>query len=160
MSARPKRVDFAGALLAVLVCLSGQSMAGNEIVGLALVQDDGTLLIKGHSVVLYGIHLPPSGRDCRDWIGPVRCGPRAVLALEAKVKGFIRCDRRLTDVDGRIHAVCHVGRTGLDPGEDLGAYLARNGWALALPNAPFEYHALERIARSRGLGVWGAYGLD
>ena len=27
--------------------------------------------------------------------------------------------------------------------------------ALALPDAPFEYHALEKIARHRGLGVWG-----
>ena len=26
---------------------------------------------------------------------------------------------------------------------------------LAAPYAPFEYHALQRIAESRGMGVWG-----
>jgi endonuclease YncB( thermonuclease family) len=36
----------------------------------------------------------------------------------------------------------------------LGAYLLRRGLALALPGSPFEYQALERIARSQGRGVW------
>jgi hypothetical protein len=31
-----------------------------------------------------------------------------------------------------------------------GAYLIQRGWALALPTAPFEYHAMERIARANG----------
>ena len=37
----------------------------------------------------------------------------------------------------------------------LAAYLIERGWAMALPGAPFEYHAIERIARSREVGVWG-----
>jgi len=42
-----------------------------------------------------------------------------------------------------------------DEGEDLSAYLLENGWAVALPDAPFEYQTLEKIARSRQFGVWG-----
>ena len=37
----------------------------------------------------------------------------------------------------------------------LGAYLIGEGLALALPNAPFAYHAEEKIARANGRGVWG-----
>jgi endonuclease YncB( thermonuclease family) len=36
----------------------------------------------------------------------------------------------------------------------LGAYLIREGLALAGPDAPFEYQALERIAQTNGFGVW------
>jgi hypothetical protein len=57
--------------------------------------------------------------------------------------------------DGSLSAICYVDRTSFDPGEDLAAYLIQRGWALALPNAPFEYHALEKIASTRELGVWG-----
>jgi endonuclease YncB( thermonuclease family) len=48
-----------------------------------------------------------------------------------------------------------VDRTSFEEGEDLAAYLIRHGWALARPGAPFEYHALERIAREQSAGVWG-----
>lgn len=40
-------------------------------------------------------------------------------------------------------------------GEDLAAYLLEQGWAVALPYTPFEYHVLERIARHKGFGIWG-----
>jgi endonuclease YncB( thermonuclease family) len=50
---------------------------------------------------------------------------------------------------------CRVNSSRFDPGEDLSAYLLEQGWAVALPDAPFEYQTLEKIARSRGFGVWG-----
>lgn len=137
------------------LALTGATLSANPIEGHALVRSDGSLSIKNRVVVLFGVYLPPSERQCRDWIRPIRCDSRSVLALDQKVRGFITCLPEGEDGEGRIHAVCYVGRTGLDPGEDLGAYLIQRGWALALPNAPFEYHALERIAYARGLGLWG-----
>jgi hypothetical protein len=137
----------------LLLCLT--VVASDQFEGLAIVRDDGSLLIGGRVVVLHGIYLAPTERQCRDWMRPVRCAPRGVLALDFKVRGFITCDPVGEDADGRVHARCWVDRTGLDPGEDLGAYLIQRGWALALPNAPFEYHAMERIAHARGVGVWG-----
>lgn len=142
-------------LLGVALFLPAAAPAGDTFEGLAMVRDDGSLLIHDRVVVLHGIYLAPTDRQCRGWINPVRCASRAVLALDFKVRGFITCDPVGEDAEGRIHARCWVGRTGLRPGEDLGAYLIEQGWALALPNAPFEYQAMERIARARGLGVWG-----
>jgi endonuclease YncB( thermonuclease family) len=33
--------------------------------------------------------------------------------------------------------------------------MLRQGWAVALPDAPFEYAAMEKIARTKGIGIWG-----
>jgi hypothetical protein len=132
-------------------------MAEEVIEGHALVRSDGSLWIKNQVVVLFGVYLPPTDRQCRAWINPVRCDARSVLALDLKAKGFITCLPQAEDGQGRVHAICYAGRTGLSPGEDLGAYLIQEGWALALPYAPFEYQALERIAQTRGLGVWGYF---
>ena len=64
-----------------------------------------------------------------------------------------RAERR--NEDRSVIGRCRVNSTSFDPGEDLSAYLIQQGWAVALPNAPFEYQAMEKIARSRGFGVWG-----
>lgn len=143
------------ALCAILAGPIATAAAAGTIVGHALVQDDGTLLVKNRTVALFGIYLAPTDRQCREWIRPVRCADRGVLALDFKVRGFVTCLPRGEDDEGTILATCYLGRTGLSPGEDLGAYLIQQGWALALPNAPFEYQAMERIAQSRGRGVWG-----
>ena len=78
-----------------------------------------------------------------------------MLALDFKVKGFIHCYTRSENEDGSLNAVCYVDRNSFDRGEDLAAYLLERGWAIALPRAPFEYHAIEKIAHSREVGVWG-----
>jgi endonuclease YncB( thermonuclease family) len=143
------------ALVALLVGAAAFAAKPREIVGLAIVQDDGSLLIKGQSIELYGIYLPETERQCRQWERPVRCASRSTLALDFRVRGFVTCQPRGRAEDDRIQAVCYVDRTGLSSGEDLAAYLIQRGWALALPGAPFEYHAMERIAYAKGVGVWG-----
>jgi endonuclease YncB( thermonuclease family) len=129
--------------------------APNEIVGHAIVRDDATLLIKNRVIHLFGIYIPPTNRECRKWENPVRCSSRAGLSLDFRVSGFIRCYPKYENADGSLTAVCYVDRTTFDTGEDLAAYLIQQGWALATPDAPFEYSALERIAENQGLGVWG-----
>ncbi len=135
--------------------LLGEAVAAGDLVGHALVRSDGSLLIRERVVHLHGIYIPRTNRQCREWIRPVRCDARAVLQLDALVRGFVHCEPRHERVHGQLEAVCHVDRTQFDSGIDLGAHLIENGWALARPDAPFEYHAMERIARERGLGVWG-----
>ena len=142
-------------VIALLLSLVVSAVPGLDLHSYARVKDDGTLRVSNRTVHLYGIYIPPTNRQCRTQIRPVRCAPRAALALEFKIQGFVFCESQRRNRDGSIQAVCYVDRTPLDPGEDLAAYLLRNGWALARPEAPFEYHALERIARSRELGVWG-----
>jgi hypothetical protein len=144
----------AAALLAALTCLA-PAHAQRHLEGLAIVRSDGSLLIREQVVRLHGIYIPPTDRQCRGWISPVRCDSRAVLALDFRVRGFINCYVVGENKDGSLSATCYVDRTSFDPGEDLAAYLIERGWALALPNAPFEYHALEKIASRREVGVWG-----
>jgi hypothetical protein len=152
---RPLRLARLALVWGLVFGLAGPALADDAVVGRALVREDGSLLIGNRVFVLYGIYLPPTERQCRAWERPVRCDSRGVLALDFKVHGFVTCYPKAEDDAGRVHAVCYIGRTGLSRGEDLGAYLIRQGWALALPDAPFEYQAMERIAQARGMGVWG-----
>lgn len=54
-----------------------------------------------------------------------------------------------TNPDGSLTARCS------SEGEDLSAWMLQRGWAVALPDAPFEYQTMEKIARAQGIGIWG-----
>ena len=126
--------------------------SAEEFTSYALARNDGTLLIQSRVVRLYGIYIPDTGFTCRSISSPAECGSRAALALEFKTGNqFVTCREVAMLSDGSVSAVCWIEGEG----EDLAAYLIRQGWALARPGAPFEYTALERIAEKRGLGVWG-----
>jgi len=143
-------------LPALLLLMLGTAAAADfDFEGHGIVRDDGSLLVGNRVVHLFGIYMPETDRQCRRWESPARCAERGVLALDFIVEGFIRCVVRGRNADGSIQATCWQGRSSFDPGIDLAAYLIERGWALALPNAPFEYHALERIARAHEMGVWG-----
>jgi endonuclease YncB( thermonuclease family) len=127
----------------------GNAQAG-EITSYALVGDDGTLRVANHTIRLFGVHIPTVDSTCNTFVRPISCKPRAVLQLEARIgSSFVRCDTVWRAPDGTLTARCSVD------GEDLAGWMLQYGWAFALPDAPFEYVALERIARSRGLGFWG-----
>ena len=141
--------------LQILLGLWATPLAAADISSYAAVNEDGSLQIKGKTIHLYGIHIPKTARTCRkNWMPPV-CGSRAVVALEFKIDGFVACDLVARNTDGSHVGWCRVNVSHFDEGEDLSAYLLERGWAVALPDAPFEYHTLEKIARSRSFGVWG-----
>ena len=123
----------------------------------AVVLDNGLLKVGSFTVRLYGIAITPSARICQTWVRPARCGSRAVLALERRVDRFVRCDYVARGNGGTRVGFCRVkdDRDILGPEVDLGAWMIYQGWAVALPEAPFEYHTLERIARNSNRGVWG-----
>ena len=122
-----------------------------------MVQADGSLLVRGKTVRLFGIWIPPTNRICRTTFDPPLCGSRAVTALERKVRGFVFCDPVSRNPDRSVNALCAVrcNTSGGRCREDLSTWMLQNGWAIARPDAPFQFHALERIARTRGFGVWG-----
>ena len=125
---------------------------------LAYVQPDGTLKVGQRIVRLFGIHIPPTNRVCRSFLRPVSCASRSALALDTKVERFVSCDEVAYHRDRSVTAVCRMRDpedTALGPEVDLSAWMLYNGWAVALPNAPFEYLTLERIARKLGRGIWG-----
>jgi endonuclease YncB( thermonuclease family) len=143
-----------GVLLAT-VFLSSAHVSARELTHYAFVNDDGTLRIKRKTIHLYGIHIPKTSSNCQTFQEPPVCGSRAALALEFKAKRFVRCEIINENPDRSLIGWCRVNYGHFDEGEDLSAYLLERGWAVALPDAPVEYQALERIARSRGIGVWG-----
>lgn len=123
---------------------------GQEIVSYSQVMDDGSLLVDGQKIWLYGIFIPLNDRTCRTYQIPIKCGQRALLALEFKIEPyFVHCEEKEKRQDGSITALCRV------KGEDLSVWLLREGWAVALPGAPLEYTVLEKIARHNYRGIWG-----
>jgi endonuclease YncB( thermonuclease family) len=140
------------ALLAVFIAasLAQQSMVFAEISSFAFVQQDGSLKVAGNVVHLYGIYIPPTDQTCYTFIRPMPCGTRASLALEFQISGdFVHCIERAANPDGSITASCRAN------GQDLSEWMLQRGWAVALPDAPFQYVAMEKIARAKGIGVWG-----
>lgn len=141
-------------VLAFLAAWPGQG-AGAAIVGAAFVQEDGTLQVQGRSIRLFGIYIPPTSRSCHTFVRPARCSSRAALALDFKIQGFVHCEPQAKHRDGSLTGLCHVNRNAFSEGEDLSAYLISLGWAAALPDAPYAYRVMEKIARQQGLGIWG-----
>ncbi len=147
-------MDHRPLLYLLAICLffplAAQTAAAAEISGHAFVQDDGSLKVDGRHIRLYGIYIPPTSTSCRSFERPVICAPRAALALDFRTSAdFVHCEPKSRDRDNTLVALCRVG------GEDLSAYMLTRGWAVALPDAPFEYSTLEKIARHQGVGVWG-----
>lgn len=148
---RSRKAILTGILLnLVLALLDVQTVGAEEISGYAFVQDDGSLRVSGRTIRLFGIHIPSTAQTCRRFERPAVCAPQATLALDFKIgTDFVHCTPQSRNDDGSITALCRAG------GHDLSAYLLERGWALALPDAPFEYAALEKIASHKGMGVWG-----
>jgi endonuclease YncB( thermonuclease family) len=123
--------------------------------GLAIVQNDGSLRVAGETVYLYGVYLPRLERTCRTLVRPTRCGAPSILVLNDLVDGFVRCQVVRQGRDA-VQGICtQAGRDLFGPREDIAATLVQRGWALAADNAPPEYRALEALARSREVGLWG-----
>ena len=146
-------------LLLCLLALAAALLAAParaDIESYAIVNDDASLEVRGRRIHLFGIHIPQGGRACRSTIRPVRCAPEAALALEFRIQSFVRCEVISRNRDRSVNGRCFVAGAGsvLTPDEDLSAYLLRRGLAVATPAAPFEYQALERIARAQGRGIW------
>ena len=132
-------------------------MALADFVSYVIVKSDGTLRVSNRTIKLHGIYIPHKDRKhCQTFVRPIRCASRAALALDFKIGShFVHCKPVVKYRDGSVSAVCYVGRTFNSGGEDLGAWLVEHGLALAAPGAPFEYLALERIARAQNRGESG-----
>jgi endonuclease YncB( thermonuclease family) len=141
--------------VAVVALLLSARPGAAEFRSYAVVQDDASLVIQNRVVRLFGIYIPQPEQFCDTHLRPAFCGNRAATALNFKIQGFVTCQEMGTYDDGSISAICWTKRSSFSEGTDLGAYLIRQGLALAGPDAPFEYQALQRIAEANGLGVWG-----
>lgn len=142
---RARLVALALACLPVADSALSRAAEAGTVDGLGRVREDGSLAVGDAVVHLAGIYMLPS-RSGR---------PRGVLALGDRVSGFVRCAVAGRRRDGSFEGFCSVaGRSIRDPRTDLGAWMVEQGLALAGPDAPPEYFALERLAEAQGRGLW------
>ncbi len=137
------------AILGVL-CLDVFPVETATVSGDASVVDGDTLRIGGQHIRLYGIDAPEAQQDCtKNSGGRWRCGHHATVALERKI-GWksVACRRKDIDRYSRIVAICEVD------GDDLSAWMVRQGWAVAYTRYSFRYLPDELIARWHDRGIW------
>lgn len=116
--------------------------------GRASVIDGDTIEIRGQRFRLHGIDAPESAQTCvrrgRAW----RCGKEAAFALADHIGNRnVNCEERDRDRYKRIVAVCRAA------GEDLNAWMVRNGWALAYREYAPDYIVEEAQARADRAGI-------
>jgi endonuclease YncB( thermonuclease family) len=152
---------LAAGLLSALLAMAAADAAARSLDGFARVTDAGHLIVDGQTVALAGIDVPTFDRTCRRTITPVRCAPRAVLILDDLVDGFVHCETVGRRTRGLEEARCTVaGKRLLDERIDLAEELLRQGWAFARADAPGFYRSLERLARTREIGIWADAAID
>lgn len=146
---------FLSGFIFTVMSISAAQTLSYEISSSAIVNEDGSLRIKGKTIQLYGIHIPRTDRACTNYKQPPLCSSRAALALDFKIHGFVRCSIVDKTENGILIGQCRVRSSKFNEGDDLSAYLLEKGWAVALPDSPIEYQTLEKISQSRQVGVWG-----
>lgn len=132
-----------------LLLLTAPALA-EPIVGRASVIDGDTLDVRSTRIRLHGIDAPESGQLCKDGAGKdYRCGQAAALALADHIgMRLVTCDPKDTDRYGRVVAVCRIGV------EDLNAWMAREGHAIAYRRYTEDYVNAELTAKALRQGIW------
>jgi endonuclease YncB( thermonuclease family) len=119
------------------------------ISGRASVIDGDTIEIRGERIRLFGIDAPESGQSCTVQGKAFPVGQRAAFALADKIASrVVDCRPKDRDRFNRPVAVCSV------TGEDINAWMAANGWALAYRYYSRDYVSQEEQASKSKLGIW------
>jgi len=136
-------------VLAAFLASASPTLA-ETIVGRATVIDGDTLDIRGTRIRLHGADAFESAQLCQGADGKAyRCGQRAALALADRIgTDTVSCEQTDTDRHRRIVAVCSLR------GEDLNAWLVREGHALAYRQYGKDYVPQEDAARGAKRGAW------
>jgi endonuclease YncB( thermonuclease family) len=138
-----------GALISMAMHAAATGSTG-AIQGRASVVDGDTLEVKGTRIRLFGIDAPESAQTCLEQSGKTyRCGQRAAFALADKVGArVVSCQPTGKDRYDRVVARCSVA------GEDLQAWMVRNGHALAFRRYSKAYRPYEAEAKAAKAGMW------
>lgn len=134
---------------------AGASAPPPALTGRAYVVDGDSLEVAGERVRLFGIDAPEFDQQCRDAAGRTyACGRAVTEALRERIGNRrVRCELRPErDRYGRAIGVCRGGAT------ELNAWMAAQGFALALPHVSRRYVGEEEEARAARRGLWrGAF---
>lgn len=116
------------------------------------VVDGDTIIVNGENIRIAYIDAPEIGQNLIDGSGDA-----GRIAKTAMVEFLRDCSElRVIPIDqdryGRTVAELELGEY------DVGLTFVRMGLAIALKDAPPEYHAAEQKARSKEIGLWGRSG--
>ncbi len=144
---------FRSAVLAAMILVGADAQAA-DLTGIPRVVDGDTLAIGATRVRLLGIDAPETDQFCLNATG-VRwtCGIEARDRLAAHIANReITCSSNAIDAYKRELGLCSLA------GEDLNAWMVREGWALAYVQYSSAYANAEEDARTRQRGLWqGAF---
>jgi len=133
-------------LIIVLCLLATPALA--DVAGVASVIDGDTLEIDGQRIRLHGIDAPESRQLCRLDGKPWQCGKTAANALAEKIaRRPVACEDLGRDRYKRIIA------KGTVAGEDMGAWMVSQGWALAYRRYLLDYVEQEAEAQAAQRGI-------
>jgi endonuclease YncB( thermonuclease family) len=144
-------IKIAIAFLAWIICSLAQAA---DLSGVPRVVDGDTLAIGATKVRLEGIDAPETDQICLNANGMHwTCGIDARDELAAHIGGrAISCSPKGRDAYKRTLAICSLA------GEDLNAWMVRQGWALAYVQYSSAYRKFEDDARANQRGLWrGAF---
>jgi endonuclease YncB( thermonuclease family) len=121
-----------------------------DVAGPAGVTDADTLAVGGRIVRLHGVDAPELRQTCRRADGSVwPCGQMAAAALALQLGGRpVLCRLRGNDRYGRA-----IGRCWAE-GEEINAWLVREGWAVAYARYSWRYLPQQTLAWWEGRGIW------
>jgi len=107
--------------------------------------------MSGERIRLFGVDAPESMQTCDKGGTAWACGRDAKDLIGQMIEGkTVNCVGRDRDNYGRIVATCTVGAS------DLSAVLAREGFAVPLPQFTTDYVDLAARAKQFGLAIWGS----
>lgn len=114
------------------------------------VVDGDTLAAGGARLRLHGVDAPESAQICWRRGASYPCGQEARRAMAAILRGgAVSCRALDTDRYARRIVRCRNAQ-----GQDIGAELVRQGWAIAFTRYSTDYVAQQTEARAAGRGLW------
>ena len=149
-----RRTGFLGLSIIVLAAAGardiGPAQASESVSGRARILSGDTLVVGGRVICLYGVAAPGLKQTCLNAKGQnYACGAHAAKALAAHLKdATITCQIHETDRYGRALSVCHRDK------EDLSAWMAEKGYAMAERGGKAAYVGAETVAWGKRLGLW------
>jgi endonuclease YncB( thermonuclease family) len=155
---QPRRLRRALGALALLLLGAGLvgvawvPGGGREVRGHAAVIDGDTLHVAGQRIRLDGLDAPEARQVCERGGADWACGAEATRALRAFLEWrSVRCAGSEVDRYGRLIARCWAGE------EEIGAWLVRQGHAVAYRRFSWRYVPQELLARWEGRGIWAGH---
>ena len=149
------KLPFTMTVLAMCIALPQSGAHASDVMsGIPQVVDGDTVQIGQTKIRLQGIDAPETDQLCLDPNGQTwACG---IAARDELIKHSAGsewdCDLASTDRYGRSLGSCFV------EGEDVSAWMVRQGWALSFVKYSHSYDADEMAARQAPVGLWrGAF---